>query len=533
MLAAILDSLSDEVVVLDSAGVILAANKSWRQFTLANAPAPASGVSTQGTEIGDNFLAVFESRPGFTLEGPNLRAFQGIRAVLDGSLVAYEMEVPCSSPTEEHWYAMKVTSLLPSTQGAVLAYTDITDRKRAQAEKDKREELERTIQKNESLKRLAGAVAHHFGNQLQTVILKLKMATNQLHQEEGLSHALTSALQVARNAAKVSNQIRVYTGRAEMKPESLDLTAACREYLDQIRSTLPPDVIMEIDLPSRELGIYADADQLHELLANLITNAWEAAGNETAGNERGAIRVSLKTATAAEIPAVNRFPADAILDAPDYVCLEVADLGCGIAPGDLTKIFDPFFSTKFHGRGLGLPVVLGILLSHRGVVTVTSELGHGSVFRVYYPLVKEVMLVKQTPPPVRLTPARSEGNPCTILVVEDDKALRETLVMAFESYNYLVLEAADGVEAMELFRQHRDKIDCVLSDVVMPRINGWETLAALRQLAPALPIILASGHHESESMQADSSLHPSAYLQKPFELEMCMQLVQRLTTPQG
>jgi len=521
MLGAILDSLSDVVVVLDAIGVIVVVNKSWRKYSLDNAP--ASGAPTRGTGIGDNFLAVFEPRPGYIPDGLNFRTLQGIRAVLDGSLAEFENEVPCDLSMQERSYAMRVTTLAPRGSGAVIAYTDITERKRAQVEKAKREELELTVLKNESLNRLAGAVAHHFSNQLQTVMLKLEMATSQNHRSEDLNKTLTSALQAARKAAMVSSQIRVYTGQAETNPESLDLAAVCRGHLEQIRSTLPQGVTLEIDLPSPGPNIVADPDQLRELLSNLITNAWEAGGNE-----RGAIRVSLKTATAAEIPAGNRFPVDWQLRAPDYACLEVADLGCGIAPSDIAKVFDPFYSTKFHGRGLGLPVVLGILLSHRGVITVTSELGQGSVFRVYYPMLKEAMPLKQTPP-VQLAPPRHEVKPCTVLVVEDNRDLRETLAMAFESYDFSVLTAADGVEAMELFHQHRDKIGCVLCDVSMPRMNGWETLAALRQIAPELPVILNSGHTENKIRGDRSTGLSYAFLQKPFDLEACIAMVRRLT----
>ncbi len=214
-----------------------------------------------------------------------------------------------------------------------------------------------------------------------------------------------------------------------------------------------------------------------------------------------------------------------------YACLEVADTGCGIAPGDLAKIFDPFSTSKFNGIGLGLPVVLGTAMAHEGCVTVTSELGQGSVFRVFFPELAVVGAYEAGPD--RPIPTRNEDGHRTVLVVEDNTELRDTLGLVFESFGVPVLLAADGVEAMKLFRQHRDEIGCVLCDVVMPRMNGWEVLAALRQLAPELPVILASGHNDSKIMHVDTTVHPNAFLHKPFELDVCMKLVQSFITPRG
>ena len=162
---------------------------------------------------------------------------------------------------------------------------------------------------------------------------------------------------------------------------------------------------------------------------------------------------------------------------------------------------------------------------------VKSEPGRGSAFRVCFP--ELALAVPKKLLPVQLVPVRSKVGPCTVLVVEDNSVLRETIALALEFSKFKVFTAGDGIEAIELFRQHRDEIDCVLCDVVMPRMNGWETLTALRQLEPGLPVILASGYDETEVMQGDHAERPQAFLKKPFELAECEKALRRLVHPAG
>ena len=374
------------------------------------------------------------------------------------------------------------------------------------------------VQKSESLGRMAGAVAHHFNNQLQLVMLNLELAL------AGAGGELAVAMHATRKAAELSGQMLTYLGQSHVRKERLDLAETCRQSLALLKSTVLPSVEVETDLPSPGPSLHANASQIQQVLLNLLTNAVEAKSAE-----RGAIRLSVKTASAAEILAADHFPLDWQPQATTYACLEVTDRGSGITAAELQRIFDPFYSTKFTGRGLGLPVVLGIARSHAGVVMVKSEPGRGSAFQVCFP--ELALAVPKERVPVQLAPVRSKVRPCTVLVVEDNPELRETLALALEFSQFKVITAGDGIEAMELFRQHRDEIDCVLCDVVMPRMNGWETLTALRQLEPGLPVILASGYDETEAMQGAHAERPQAFLKKPFELAECEKALRRLFTP--
>ena len=193
----------------------------------------------------------------------------------------------------------------------------------------------------------------------------------------------------------------------------------------------------------------------------------------------------------------------------------MADAGCGIACKDIEKIFDPFFTTKFTGRGMGLSVVLGIVKAHNGGITVESEPGRGSIFRVFFPLSAEEV-PRQPDKPIQ-SPEIQEGG--TVLLIEDEEQVRKMARTMLTHLGYRVIEAKDGVEAVEIFQQHQDEIRCVLSDLTMPRMNGWDTLAALRKLSPDIPVILSSGYDEAQVMADEHPERPNAFLGKPYRLQ--------------
>lgn len=259
--------------------------------------------------------------------------------------------------------------------GIVVIVRDITERRKLEAQT-------RQLQKAESLDRMAGSIAHHFNNQLQAVMMGLQMAMDGLPADPaGALESMKVAIQSARKAAEMSNLMRTYLGHTVAERERLDLSKVCDRGLSMLRVVVPRQVVLETASASAAgPTIPASTDQIQRLLANLVTNAWEACGDRG-----GRIRVAVTTVSAAEIPTAHRFPIDSHLQAGAYACLEVADTGCGIAEQDIEKIFDPFFSTKFPGRGLGLAVVLGTARALDGAVTVESRVGHGSVFRVFLP----------------------------------------------------------------------------------------------------------------------------------------------------
>ena len=402
--------------------------------------------------------------------------------------------------------------------GMVVIVRDITDRKRAEAEKEKLEALNRQLQKMESLGRMAGAIAHHFNNRLQAVMMGVELAMNDLPREAGALEMLTDALISARKAAEVSGSMLTYLGQRTGKREPLDLCEACLRSMSLLRAFIPGGVLLETEFPAHGPVVSANEGEIQQVLTNLATNAWEAMGDR-----HGSIHLAVKIVASEAIPETNRFPVDCRLRDPSYACLEVADTGCGVPGENIEKLFDPFFSSKFTGRGLGLPVVLGIVRAHGGAITVESEPGRGSTFRVFLPASAQAAPRK----PVQVDLPSSVAASGTVLVVDDEPLVRRGLTRALAGLGYSVLSAADGVSAVELFGQHREEIGCVLCDVTMPRMDGWETLTALRKLAPDVPVILASGYSEAQVMAGDHPELPQALLSKPYDSQALVGALER------
>lgn len=265
-----------------------------------------------------------------------------------------------------------------------LLISDITDKKRVEAEAAELEAQNRQLQKAESLGRMAGAIAHHFNNQLQVVTGNLELAILNLPPGSDTVHNLTDAIKASNRATEVSSQMLTYLGQSFGKHKPIDLSEACRRSLVMLQAAAPDRTLLRTDFPSSGPVVLANEGQIMQVLTNLVTNAWESAD----GN-RPDIGLTIKTVSQANLLALKPFPIDWQPRNPAYACLEVSDAGCGIVEKDFEKIFDPFFSTKFTGRGLGLPVVLGIVRAHHGAVTVESKLNQGSIFRVFFPVSAE------------------------------------------------------------------------------------------------------------------------------------------------
>jgi PAS domain S-box-containing protein len=400
---------------------------------------------------------------------------------------------------------------------------DITERKIAEAEKAKLEAQNLQLQKTESLGRMARAIAHHFNNQLQAVMGNLEMAIDDLPHGVNPIDNLVTAMQATRKAAEVSGLMLTYLGQTFGKHEPIDLSETCRKSITLLQAAAPKGMILNANFPPFGPVIRADAGQIQQILTNLVTNAWEATGENN-----GAISLSIKMFSMTDIPAFafNRFPIDWQACESVYACLEVVDTGCGITNKDIEKIFDPFFTTKFTGRGLGLSVVIGIVQVHGGGVTVESEPGRGSVFRVFLPVSTEEVPCRSDLPsmPEALQTggaekfSRIEG--CDkVLLVEDDEPVRNMARVMLNRLGYAVIEAKDGAEAVEIFKQHQNEICCVLSDLTMPFMDGWETLLALRKLSPDIPVILSSGYDEADVIAGDHPERPNAFLGKPYQLK--------------
>jgi two-component system, cell cycle sensor histidine kinase and response regulator CckA len=301
--------------------------------------------------------------------------------------------------------------------------------------------------------------------------------------------------------------------------ESLDLSEVCRKSLDTLRDVIPKGMKLEVNFSFPGPTIKADAYHIQQIFTQLITNAWESSSRG-----HGSIHLTVKTISSTDIPATYRFPLDWRPKGKRYACLEITDTSYGIEEKDINVLFDPFLPCKFNHSRLGLPVVLEIVRAHLGAITVESKVGYGSTFRVFLPVsVQEV---------ARQTALLAEGleirNGGTMLIVDDDQMLRDLAQIAIRRLGFVVLEAKDGLEAVEVFKQHQDVIRFVLCDVVMPHMDGWETLAALRQLAPGISVILSSGYDLKQVMAGDHPELPQVFLEKPYGLTALREAIRQV-----
>jgi len=368
------DALAANIAILNADGEILFVNRAWRDFACNNNSDP--------TLVGEgcNYFALCgNAQGGESAEAAEFAA--GIRAVLRGEIGLYTQEYPCHSPTENRWFVGRVTRFPgPGDQRVVVAHENITHRKQLERENS---ELQRQLHrqdKEESLGRMAGAIAHHYNNLLFAIMGNIELA-----QEDAAGHPVCHALGLAMDstvkAADLSNRMLTYLGLNTRGKERLDLSAACRQALTLLLALKPGSVGLKADLPAAGPELIANPDQMREVLANLVENSWESMPGKL-----GDIHLAVQQTAADAIPSQHRFPPGWLPRTRSYACLRVEDNGCGIRKEDIERIFDPFFSAKFMGRGMGLPLVLGILRAHGGCVVIDSRPDHGTTVRAYLPL---------------------------------------------------------------------------------------------------------------------------------------------------
>jgi len=394
--------------------------------------------------------------------------------------------------------------------GRIWVLRDITDQK----------SLEQQVlqaQKFESLGLLAGGVAHDFNNLLAVILGNAELLSVTLSATSPEGKKLVDILHAARRAADLCLQMLAYAGKGRFVIEPIDLGRVATEAGQLLRSSLPKKITLSFDLADHLPAIDGDATQLRQLIMNLVVNAAEAIGDRP-----GTIGISTGVVSRHEPTPPGRVPAEAA-DGP-AVYLQVEDTGCGMDEETRARMFDPFFSTKFTGRGLGLASVLGIVRSHHGSLDVRSSPGDGTTFRILLPIRDG-----HYPAPERAVAASAPGRGAgTILLAEDEVDLRDVTRLFLEEVGFSVLTAADGLEAVALFRQHHDHIAAVLLDLTMPRLDGAETLRELRRTDPRTPIILTSGYTaEQLPLDADGE-HPAAFIHKPYSFEDLGALLSRL-----
>lgn len=362
-------------------------------------------------------------------------------------------------------------------------------------------------QKLESLGVMAGGIAHDLNNILTPVIGFAELAAAALPADSPAAGFLAEVEKNARRAADLVRQILAFAGQGRFVVQPVDLSRLVREMGGLLGAAVPLNTTLEYDLAPGLPLVEADATQLRQVVMNLVKNAAEA-GEESAGI------IMVRTGTLPAAPPAPRPPDPGAAPPPGpSVFLEVADSGCGMPADVFEKIFDPFFSTKFTGRGLGLSVVQGIARGHRGTLQVRSEPGRGSTFRLLLPRPPEPL-----PRPDETRRAAEPPRGGTVLVIDDEEAIRVIAARILRGAGMTVLVAADGPEGLGVFREHRGAIDAVILDLTMPGMSGLEAAAALRRERPDLPVVLMSGYSIQEVTRQSAGQGIAGFVEKPFRI---------------
>lgn len=424
-----------------------------------------------------------------------------------------------------HIAAMDLKPYAPSAEDMVIlkifasrAAAEL-ERRHLQAARAALEGKVQEAQRLESLGSMARGVAHDFNNLLLGVIGNADLALRSVAEGSPVADRLSRISTSARRAAELTRQLLTYAGQGKSETEPLDLAQLIQEMVRLLEVSISPKISVEYSLDSGLPAVEGDVGQIRQIVMNLVLNAAEAIGDD-----EGTIAVSAGASTIDEGDEAS----DDWTAPPqpgEYVRVDVADSGSGMDEETQARVFDPFFSTKFGGRGLGLPVVLGILRSHGGALRMKSAPGVGSTFSILLPVSSGELSQATT---------RSAGTreaKGVVLFADDEPIACELAREALELDGLRVVTAENGEQAVEVFRDHADEITAVVLDVAMPRSSGIDALERIRRIRPDVPAVLSSGYAEPD-LKDRFDCSPPEFLAKPYSPEQLMTGIRRALSEQ-
>jgi CheY-like chemotaxis protein len=326
-------------------------------------------------------------------------------------------------------------------------------------------------------------------------------------------------VEASERAAHLTKQMLAYAGKGRFFVQSIDLSEVVREISHLIKSSIPKNAQIRLDLPERLPCIEADGSQIQQLVMNLVINAAEAIPEGETGN----VVVTTRPQHVDESD-LAQLGASGEIAPGEYVALEVHDTGVGMDEPTLSRIFDPFFTTKFAGRGLGLAATQGIVRGHKGLLKVYSMPGQGSTFKVLFPAMTEERAPVESMPQMTVKPSKRSG---TVLVIDDEEVVRRSAKAALEQAGFDIVLAENGIEGIQLFQALAGKISLVLLDLTMPGPGGEEVLRQIKAAKPQARVILSSGYNEVEVIQRFTGKGLAGFLQKPYTAAALIDKVDR------
>lgn len=420
------------------------------------------------------------------------------------------------------WIDIRINASLRNPQcpedGIVGGIIDIREQKKFEQQREQMRERMNQLQKIQSLETLAGGVAHDFNNLLMAMIGSAELALHELPEISPAKEYLNSIIIAGKKGSELAQQMLSYAGRRKLLTNRVNLNKTIEEMTQIIKSSISKKVVLKLDLAEQIPLVEGDVTQLSQVIMNLVINA-----NEAIGNKSGIIIVRT-SASLCNTNYLDTLFLPGELKEGLYVVVEVVDTGCGMDEETRKHIFEPFYTTKFTGRGLGLASVLGTIKSHHGGIKLYSEKGKGTTFKIFLPAI-EWMDEKGTAFTEEKKELRYEGK---FLLAEDEDTVRAITQRMLEHLGFEVLSAVDGKEAIRLFKEHKDGIKCVLLDLTMPHIDGIEACAEIKKIKEEIPVILTSGYpHEQIVSKVKTDLF-SNYIQKPFRFENLKEIIREV-----
>ena len=502
LLQLLLNRLPDPVHVCDRQGLYVLANGA--HLALLRQADPSSLLGRRVSEVGPSPLAQ-------TLAAGSEELFESGQAV-----IGHESPVTLPDGDSMHLEVSKLPmrDAQGKVDGLLVISRDVTPLRRREAEQRELERRLQATQKLESLGVIAGGIAHDFNNLLTIILGNANIARLELPPDSNLRECLSRIESTSLRAADLCKQMLAYSGKGLFIIRRLDLNKLINELTELLHLSLGKNVNLQLQLTEPLPSVLADATQLQQILMNLVTNASEAIGER-----RGTIWIRSSLTQLARGTLMSNPVAMDVAEG-EYILLEVADDGCGMTPEVREKIFDPFFSTKFTGRGLGLAAVLGIVRSHRGAIVVESEPGRGSTFKLFLPPV-------EGPPDSEgdsggWVPDGSWKGQGTILLAEDEAGVRVTTADLLRSGGFSVEVVENGRSAIDKFRMAPDRYRAVLLDFAMPQGDGEEAFLEIRQIRPNAVILIMSGYGPQEVLARFRGKGLNGFIQKPFQAKDLM-----------
>lgn len=376
-------------------------------------------------------------------------------------------------------------------------------------------------QKMEAIGALVGGIAHDFNNVLAGITGNLYLAKKKLLDSPEVAKKLTNIETLSLRAADMIKQLLTFARKDTVRMQALSLTSFINEAVKLLQTSVPENITFQEHFTTEPLFINGDVTQLQQVLMNLINNARDA----LEGIDNPCISIKLESFQPSRA-FVNLHP-NATKQTYAHICIQ--DNGCGIAKDKLKHVLEPFFTTKEQGQGtgLGLSMVFGAIKTHHGILTIDSTEGKGTTFHIYIPKIPAKDFTAAAPK--HISKAKAHGE--LVLLVDDEKYVRETTAEVLETLGYKVLQAEDGLQAIDVFKKHQHDIAILILDVVMPKLGGVESAAHIRMINPNIPIIFATGYDNEQMLKLDNQASNSSILSKPIQFDALHQLIAEKLAP--